>query len=182
MNKKIIDPFFMFLPAIFTVGLVVSGVLWLFLAQLYGILAILKIVLPIIKLSAIVSSVGFFACFAILVITKNFVTYIKSISPTLYVHENLKIYAKISDYRNSPQSLTYSQKAYNSCSFNSYIWLGENEVKVVIMLPRNNEAQELLISKLPNLRRDLASRFSYSFGGKFEQIGGFMVLTGSRIN
>ena len=40
------------------------------------------------------------------------------------------------------------------------------------MLPRNNEAQELLISKLPNLRRDLASRFSYSFGGKFEQIGG----------
>ena len=72
MNKKIIDPFFMFLPAIFTVGLVVSGVLWLFLAQLYGILAILKIVLPIIKLSAIVSSVGFFACFAILVITKKF--------------------------------------------------------------------------------------------------------------
>lgn len=113
---------------------------------------------------------------------KSLTSYINSISPTFYLHENLKIHAKISDYRNQNQQLSYAEKNYNSCVFYSYIYINltHKNITVVITVPRNGEAQELLRKKVETLKNDLISRYSeYSFGGKFEQIGSFMILRGN---
>ena len=47
-------------------------------------------------------------------------------------------------------------------------------------MPKNGDAQDLLRKKVETLRKDLIYRFpDYSFGGKFEQVGSFMVLQGN---
>lgn len=155
-------------------------VLLISLSSLTGFLSILKIFMPITKVLTFISGTGFMISLSVLGLKHNLIDYCKSIEPTLYLHENLKIHAKASDYRKDSQILSYPEKNYNSCVFNSYISLSKNKIKVVITVPKNGEAQDLLNKKLLNLRKDLIFRFpEYSFGGKFEQFGGFKVLQGN---
>lgn len=179
-KKRILDPFLAFLPVIFTLLTIGGGIVWSVLVHPSGILTILKIFMPIAKGSTIVGIIGFSICLSILVAKNSFITYVRSISPTLYLHENLKIHPKISSYRNDRERLNYAENSYNSCIFNSYIKKTETEITVVITVPRSGEAQDLLRKKVKSLRTDLISRFpEYSFGGRLEQVGGYMILQGS---
>lgn len=179
-KKRILDPFLAFLPVIFTLLTIGAEIVWIILAHSTGILTILKIFMPIAKVSTILGLSGFLICLSILVAKNAFLTYARSIPLTLYLHENLKIYKKISDYRKENQPLTYAERTYNACVFNSYIAKKQKTMTVIITVPRNGAAQELLNKNLLNLRKDLVSRFpEYSFGGRFEQVGSYMTLQGS---
>ena len=179
-NKKILDPFLIFLPAFFTLLAISFGIVWIILAHITGILAIFKIILPMVEIFTSVGSIGLLICLIVLLVKNNLLTYIKSIFPTLYLHENMKIYAKVSDYRNNQQPLNQAERAYNTCIFNSYILLEKKIITIIITVPRNGESQEILNKKISTLRKDLVSRFpDYSFGGHFEQVGSYMILQGS---
>ena len=181
MKKKIINPFIMLLPAIFTLTLVASSLIWFFLSQLTGPLAIFKVFLPLARIATVVCGIGFVACLVILIVKRCLKAYIKSITPTVYLHENLKIHTRVSDYKNGEQPLSSIEREYNSCIFYSYIALEEKTLTVVVTVPRGGEAQEILTKRLVTLRKDLIPRFSsYSFDGEFEQVGNFMILQGSR--
>lgn len=181
MKRKIIDPFLIFLPVIFAFITACGDIVWLLLSHSTGILSFFKIITPIIKTFTIGGLIGLLICLVILLVKNAFITYIRSISPTLYLHENLKIYKKVSDYRNNQQALNQAERTYNTCILNSYVWLEKKNITIIITVPRNGEAQEILNKKILILRNDLIARFpEYSFGGKFEQTGGFMMLQGSR--
>lgn len=181
MKEKIINPFIMLLPAIFTLTLVALGLIWLFLIQLTGPLAIFKIFLPIARIATVISGIGFVVCLVVLLVKGNLKAYIRSITPTIYLHDNLKVHARVSDYKNDRQPLSSVEREYNSCIFNSYIFLEEKTLTVVVTVPKGGEAQEILNKRLSILRKDLVPRFSdYSFDGRFEQVGNFMILQGSR--
>lgn len=182
-KEKILDPFLAFLPAIFVVLTTIAGVTWIILSQVTGILAILKVFMTGVKILTFVSGVGLSVSCAILGITHKLGNYCRSIEPTLYLHENLRIYKKISDYRQEKLQFSYAERSYNSCIFNSYIAKTNKNITVVITVPRNGDAQEILRKRAKTLRKDLTSRFpEYSFGGNFEQLGGFIVLSGSRLS
>lgn len=179
-KEKFLDPFFTFLPALFLILFVISSLLWAIFTRSTGILVILKSLLPLVRITTLVSGTGLIVCITTLLVKHTFLSYFMSIPPTLYLHENLKIHTKISDFKNEPQPLTYVQRIYNSCVLNSYFWLGKKDIAVIITMPKNGDAQDLLRKKVETLRKDLIYRFpDYSFGGKFEQVGSFMVLQGN---
>lgn len=180
MERKIVDPFLVFLPVIFMLITVVSSIVWIILDHINGILSFFKILIPVIETFTIIGLIGLLICLTFLLVKNTFMTYIRSIPLTLYLHENLKIYKKVSDYRNERQPFNYAERSYNSCIFNSYIVQTQSAMTVVIAIPRNGEAQEILNKKIITLRKDLISRFpEYSFSGKFDQFGGFKVLQGN---
>ena len=113
MKKKIINPFIMLLPAIFTLTLVASSLIWFFLRQLTGLLAIFKIFLPIARIATVVSGIGFVACLVILIVKRCLKAYINSVTPTIYLHDNLRVHARVSDYKNGRQPLSSVEREYN---------------------------------------------------------------------
>ena len=99
-RKRILDPFLAFLPAFLLVLFVISLLLWIMLNRSTGILIILKSLLPLVRITALVSSTGLVVCVTTLLVKHTFLSYFMSIPPTLYLHENLKIHTKISDFKN----------------------------------------------------------------------------------
>ncbi|MBW8036960.1 hypothetical protein E0700_01190 [Lactobacillus helveticus] len=174
-HKRVIEPVVVFLPLLSAGLFIICAILMILISKITILKFLLKYVLGL----GVASFIGIMISLIILFVKKELLSYLESIFPTLELHDSLKVYPKVSDFKNQNQRLNRAENDYNWCVRMSYFWQTTRNIRIVIPVPINLDARTIMDERLLKLRKDIVARYtSYSFG-KFEQIGGYMILQGN---